>query len=72
MFIHFEPYPVLFCYLSPQQTLNELRQWLDRCSLFDNVYTTENGVFAIDCAAVHKELVPMLEDVINQVRVGLE
>ena len=40
---------------------------MDRAVLFDNVYTTENGIFAIDCGEIHTNLVPNLDDIISSV-----
>ena len=49
-----------------QQKLNELRQWTDKVRAFDKTYTTENGLFFLDCVEIHNMLVPRLTQIFQE------
>ncbi|GFO14607.1 dynein heavy chain domain-containing protein 1-like, partial [Plakobranchus ocellatus] len=51
---------------SIEQKLTELRQWSDRVRNFDRNYITENGMFYIDCSAIHEGLLPRLNDIYQE------
>ncbi|KAL3832089.1 hypothetical protein ACJMK2_023767 [Sinanodonta woodiana] len=46
-----------------EQKLNELRQWSEKVRNFDRSFITENGLFFIDCSAIHDILLPRLNDI---------
>ncbi|GFR96312.1 dynein heavy chain domain-containing protein 1-like, partial [Elysia marginata] len=51
---------------SIEQKLTELRQWSDKVRNFDRNYITENGMFYIDCLAIHEGLLPRLNDIYQE------
>ncbi|KAK7008742.1 dynein heavy chain domain-containing protein 1, partial [Biomphalaria glabrata] len=50
-----------------EQKLTELRQWSERVKSFDVSYVTENGLFYIDCSAIHEGLLPRLNDIYQEI-----
>ncbi|XP_035825634.1 dynein heavy chain domain-containing protein 1 [Aplysia californica] len=49
-----------------EQKLTELRQWSEKVRNFDRNYVTENGMFYIDCSAIHEGLLPRLNDIYQE------
>ncbi|KAK6166840.1 hypothetical protein SNE40_023452 [Patella caerulea] len=49
-----------------EQKLTELRMWSEKIRNFDQNFTTENGLFLIDCSTIHDGLLPRLNDIYQQ------
>ncbi|CAL1542050.1 unnamed protein product, partial [Lymnaea stagnalis] len=49
-----------------EQKLTELRMWSDRVRNFDRNYITENGMFYLDCSAIHEGLLPRLNEICQE------
>ncbi|ESP00380.1 hypothetical protein LOTGIDRAFT_173233 [Lottia gigantea] len=49
-----------------EQKLTELRMWSEKIRNFDVGFTTENGLFLIDCSAIHDGLLPRLNDIYQE------
>lgn len=50
-----------------QQKLNDIRSWSEKVKIFERNFTTENGLFYVDCLAVHDYLIPRLNDIYTEV-----
>ena len=49
-----------------QQKLTELRQWSEKVRNFDRNFISENGMFFLDCSAIHEGLLPRLNDIYQE------
>ncbi|KAL8594105.1 hypothetical protein ACOMHN_000817 [Nucella lapillus] len=49
-----------------EQKLTELRQWSEKVRNFDRSFISENGMFFVDCSAIHEGLLPRLEDIYQE------
>ncbi|XP_076466624.1 dynein heavy chain domain-containing protein 1-like isoform X2 [Babylonia areolata] len=49
-----------------EQKLTELRQWSEKVRNFDRSFTSENGMFFVDCSAIHEGLLPRLNDIYQE------
>ncbi|XP_052095798.1 dynein heavy chain domain-containing protein 1-like isoform X11 [Mytilus californianus] len=50
-----------------EQKLNDIRSWSEKVKIFERNFTTENGLFYVDCLAVHDYLIPRLNDIYTEV-----
>lgn len=44
-----------------------MRQWSEKVRNFDKNFTTENGLFFVDCSAIHDWLLPRLNEIYEEV-----
>ncbi|XP_070211333.1 dynein heavy chain domain-containing protein 1-like isoform X3 [Littorina saxatilis] len=49
-----------------EQKLTELRQWSEKVRNFDRNFISENGMFFVDCSAIHEGLLPRLNDIYQE------
>ncbi|XP_025095393.1 dynein heavy chain domain-containing protein 1-like isoform X2 [Pomacea canaliculata] len=49
-----------------EQKLTEIRQWSEKVRNFDRSFITENGMFFVDCSAVHEGLLPCLNHIYQE------
>jgi hypothetical protein len=49
-----------------QQKLTELRNWSEKVRNFDRNFISENGMFFVDCSAIHEGLLPRLNDIYQE------
>ena len=63
IYLHYSIFQISLFY---QQKLTELRQWSEKVRNFDRSYITENGMFYIDCSAIHEGLLPRLNDIYQE------
>ncbi|XP_013418883.1 dynein heavy chain domain-containing protein 1-like [Lingula anatina] len=49
-----------------EQRLTEIRSWTERIKMSDRAFTTENGIFHVDCSALQKDLVPKLNSIYKE------
>lgn len=54
------------CTFYIQQKLTELRQWSEKVRNFDRNFLSENGMFFVDCSAIHEGLLPQLSDIYQE------
>jgi hypothetical protein len=47
--------------------LNDIRSWSEKVKIFERNFTTEIGLFFVDCMAVHDFLIPRLNDIYTDV-----
>ncbi|XP_062587861.1 dynein heavy chain domain-containing protein 1-like, partial [Saccostrea cucullata] len=50
-----------------EQRLIEVRQWQEKVRNFDKSFTTDNGIFFVDCSNIHDYLIPRLSQIIHDV-----
>ncbi|KAJ8313858.1 hypothetical protein KUTeg_008419 [Tegillarca granosa] len=50
-----------------ERKLNDMRQWSEKVRNFDKNFTTENGLFFVDCSAIHEWLLPRLSEIYEEV-----
>ena len=53
-------------FLLLQQRLNEIRIWSERIRNFEKTYTTDNGLFFLDCAGIQELLLPKLGSIFKE------